>query len=49
VDRADVWEQYGELVAAEPGDRVDLAQDTGQTRPDLTQQLVAVVVARTCR
>ena len=38
-------QQDGELVAAEPGDRVARAQDAGDARADELQQLVAAVVA----
>jgi hypothetical protein len=38
------WDQHGELVPAEPGHGVDLPQRSLEPRPDLAQQLVAVVV-----
>ena len=41
----DLGQQHGELVAAEPGDGVDLAQRAAQPLADLNQELVAVVVA----
>ena len=38
-------QQHGELVAAEPGERVAAAQRAAQPGGDLAQQPVAVVVA----
>ena len=45
----DVREQDAELVAAEAGDRVGLAQDAVQARADLAQEEIARLVARACR
>jgi hypothetical protein len=46
LDGGNGGEQDGELVAAQPGDSVDLAQAAAQAFADLDQQLIAVVVAK---
>ena len=49
ADAVDERQQDGELVAAEPGDGVAVAEHRLQARADLAEQLVAVGVAEACR